>query len=163
MSIFLWSRATATMVYIYIYYGISQDIKKTWSPALSLASRSEAPRNGLASRNEQRRSPTPICISYTSKCQYWSHWCKDTPMAVQQMKGMYKHTQGASTLLCFWQTIWNFLRISNRQNQSVVNAFIYVCPHPKLPASRPDSAWGQCKFIKVLSYGQCFWRKDIQL
>jgi hypothetical protein len=67
-------------------------------------------------------------------------------------------------LRCFvFDHDWNFLRISNRQNQSVVNAFIYVCPHPKLPANRPDSAWGQCKFIKVLAYGQCFWRKDVQL
>ena len=41
------------------------------------------------------------------------------------------HTHGAFTLLSFWLAFWNFLRISNRQNQSVVNALYYVYPtHP---------------------------------
>ena len=39
---------------------------------------------------------------------------------------IYKYNQGAFTVALFLTNFWNFLRISNRQNQSVVNAFQYV-------------------------------------
>ena len=106
-----------------VYIGI----KKTWSPALSLASRSEAPENCPVCRNEQRRSPTPICI-YVPSSTYWKPRCTDTPMAGMYGRAVYNIPKGHSPLLCFWQTFWNFLRISERQNQSVVNALYYVSP-----------------------------------
>ena len=63
------------------------------------------------------------------------------------MKGMYKHTQGTSTLLCFWQVIES-CEVSDRQNQSVVNAFIYVCSHPTMHTRMWHSRLGHCKISK---------------
>ena len=48
---------------------------------------------------------------------------------------VYSTPMGHSPLLCSWQTIWKFPRFSERQNQSVVNAFQYVLfllTHPTL-------------------------------
>ena len=53
-------------------------------------------------------------------------------------------------LHCFvLDTIWNFLRTSNGQNQSVrIRHYLYVCPHhPSL--HEEVSAWRQCKTKEI--------------
>ena len=112
------------------------DIKKTWSPELSLASHLEARRKCPVSRSEQRRSPTlrGITNHYTDS----SIGVRIHQWLSSDSGHVYSTPTGHLLLLCFWLTFWNFPTIPRCQNQSVVNAFHYVCStkeHAKLKNS----------------------------
>ena len=56
-------------------------------------------------------------------------------MAIKHRGYVYSTPTGHLPLLCFWQDFENFLGFQGCQNQSVVNAFHYVCStkeHAKL-------------------------------
>ena len=86
------------------------------------------PSHCLVCRNEQRRSPTPICVYMTITIPHYAHWRDDTPMAVWQVRHVYNIPTGH--LRCFvFDRQFESCEVSERQNQSVVNAFYYVLPH----------------------------------
>ena len=115
-----------------IYYDNElQDTKKAWSPALSLASRLEAFALPIVVETSNAEAPRRYVYIWPSQ----RHTLHTGDNRIHQwLYGKVRHVyitypRRTFTLLCFWQTIWNFPRISNRQNQSVVNAFIYVLSH----------------------------------
>ena len=57
------------------------------------------------------------------------------------VQDVHNTTSGASTVAWFLTWFWNFPRISNHQNQSVVNAFQYVCFSS--PDILPSRKWRQ--------------------
>ena len=57
------------------------------------------------------------------------------------VQAVHNTPTGASTVAWFLTWFWNLPRISNHQNQSVVNAFQYVC----FPRQRSCQAWGGCR------------------
>ena len=58
-----------------------------------------------------------------------AHWQHDTPMTVQQSEACIYNIPTKDIHVALFLTEINFPTISNRQNQSVVNAFIYVLSH----------------------------------
>ena len=77
-----------------------------------LAPHLEARRNCPVSRSEQRRSPTPICITHRLHRQF--HWCTDTPMAIKRSAGMYiAHPRGIYRCLVFDLHFEIFLRFQD--------------------------------------------------
>lgn len=91
---------------------------------------------------------------YADTCQ----WCMHTPLAVQHnvWRHVYNTPTGHSRCLVFDRILWNFSRISERQNQSAVNAFKYVSSRPPTATHHKWNAIigiGICKNNKSISTG----------
>ena len=107
---------------------IKRHINKKREAHPSLASRFKAPENCPCCRNEQLRT--------SRRYRYINPYTPVMPTVrihhrpTSIIGAVYiQHTQRNSSLLCSWQH-WNFLRTSNRQNQSVrIRYYPYVCPH----------------------------------
>ena len=124
LSIHLRSRTTATVCFS---IPPRKDTKKTWSPARSLASHSEAFPRALRSRNEQHRKPHAKCIYNIQLYQKLAFGIQvhQWPSAVKHRNVYITHLRGIHCcfVLDYESEKW---KVSECQNQSVVNAFSYM-------------------------------------
>ena len=77
------------------------------------------------------------------------------------MRAVYITTKGHSPLLCFWLAFRNFSRISERQNQSVVNAFQYVYRAPTNMFGVSDATKIEINSELWMVNGELFWQSEI--
>ena len=128
---FVGFRASATLRFIRNDW--TSRHKKAWSPALSLASHPEA--LGIALQVEASNVEAPRRYDITNHYTDSSIGVRIHQWLSRDSGHVYSTPTGHLPLPCFWLTFWNFPTIPRCQNQSVVNAFHYVCStreHAKL-------------------------------